>query len=207
MRVAAPLLQRDSGHFQEGGCGVKSPDFGLRNPRRGFTLMEIMIVVAIMAIVMATGLPLVVKARKREPLNQAVRDIVEVCSNARAQAILHGKMTELVISPRDRRFQISGAVSAAPKTEETEDIGFKDPGAPPPPASGLSAVLSDHIAIEMLDVNLLEYKDQETARVRFHPNGTCDEFTVVLHSDRGEWMKIWLEITTGLANVGPLDAR
>ena len=66
-------------------------------------------------------------------------------------------------------------------------------------------MISDHVVIEMLDVNLLEYKDQDFARVRFYPNGTCDEFTLILHSDRGEWIKISLEITTSLANVGPVD--
>ncbi len=53
----------------------------------------------------------------------------------------------------------------------------------------------------MLDVNLSEYKDQETARVRFYPNGTCDEMTLILRSDKGEQRGIVLEITTGLATV------
>jgi hypothetical protein len=52
-----------------------------------------------------------------------------------------------------------------------------------------------------LDINLSEYKDSEWARVRFYPNGTSDEMTVVLHSDRNEWRKITLELTTGLASV------
>jgi len=51
---------------------------------------------------------------------------------------------------------------------------------------------------------LTEYKDADTAKVRFFPNGTCDEMTLILHSDKGEWMKITLEITTGLTSVGPV---
>jgi hypothetical protein len=78
--------------------------------------------------------------------------------------------------------------------------------APTPPAnSGLGATINESIGIEMLDVNLTEYKDLDFARIRFFPNGTCDEFTLVLHSDKGQWFKIWLEITTGLANVGAVD--
>ena len=50
-------------------------------------------------------------------------------------------------------------------------------------------------------------KDEEMARVRFFPNGTCDEMTIVLHSpDNGEWHKIALEVTTSLATVGPVDS-
>ena len=57
----------------------------------------------------------------------------------------------------------------------------------------------------MLDVNLTEYKDKEFARVRFYPNGTSDEMTIVLQSEKGEFIKISLEITTALASVGPVD--
>ena len=46
-----------------------------------------------MAIVMATGLPFVIRSANVS-LQPSVRDVVEVCSNARAQAILYGKMTD-----------------------------------------------------------------------------------------------------------------
>jgi hypothetical protein len=39
--------------------------------------------------------------------------------------------------------------------------------------------------------------------VRFFPNGTCDELTLVLHSG-DEWQKITLEFATALASVGPV---
>ena len=34
----------------------------------------------------------------------------------------------------------------------------------------------------MLDVNFAEYKEADVARVRFYPNGTSYEFTMVIHS-------------------------
>jgi hypothetical protein len=37
--------------------------------------------------------------------------------------------------------------------------------------------------------------------VRFHPNSTSDEFTVVLRSDQEEWRKVSLEVTTALADM------
>jgi len=63
------------------------------------------------------------------------------------------------------------------------------------------AAWSDRITLEMLDVNFIEYKDWEEARVRFYPNGTSDEMTIVLRSDQSEYRKISLECTTGLATV------
>jgi len=55
----------------------------------------------------------------------------------------------------------------------------------------------------MLDINLLDYGASEVARVRFFPNGTCDELTLVLHSG-DEWEKITLEFSTALASVAPV---
>lgn len=166
-------------------------------------MIEIMVVVGIIAIVMAMTVPFAYKVRKREAMNKAVRDVMEVCSQARAQAILQGKVTELQFYPQEKRCQVAGyAGEKAPASEESTEPGV----APLPPAnSGLAARIHDAITIEMLDVNLTEYKDLDFARVRFFPNGTCDEFTLVLHSDKGEWFKIWLEITTSLANVGAVD--
>jgi prepilin-type N-terminal cleavage/methylation domain-containing protein len=169
----------------------------------GFTLIELMIVIAIMAIVMTMSIPLLYKATHREALNKAVRDMVEVCSQARAMAILHGKMTELVFHPREGRCEVAGLAKPVSQPHD-QQLEFQD-SPPPEPNSGLSAQISDKLAIEMLDVNLIEYKDAEYTRVRFFPNGTCDEFTLILHSDRGEWIKIWLEITTGMVNVGAVN--
>jgi Tfp pilus assembly major pilin PilA len=161
-----------------------------------------MVVVGIMAILMTMTVPLVYKVKNREPMNKAVRDMMEVCSQARAQAILKGTMTVLVFYPKEKRCQVSTHSGEAPtaETESSRDAGSSEP----PRNSGLAARLHDSITIEMLDINLIEYKDADVARVRFYPNATCDEMTLVLRSDQGVWMKLWLEITTGFADVGPL---
>ena len=59
------------------------------------------------------------------------------------------------------------------------------------------------VQIELLDINKLphEFKSDESCKVRFFPNGTCDELTVILLSDQGERREIMLEVTTGLTMV------
>jgi hypothetical protein len=102
--------------------------------------------------------------------------------------------------------EVSGAVSPSrPSHSQYDDLGAFAASPPPPPHSGMSATIDSSISIEMLDVNLTEYKDADMARARFYPNGTCDELTLILHSSQGEWYKIALEITTSLATVGPVD--
>jgi type II secretion system protein H len=170
----------------------------------GFTLIELMVVVAIMAIVMTMSVPVIYKVLHREPLNKAVRDVVEVLSNARARSIMQGRVVEVYFHPRTGLIEIAGAGPSHVHHAQTEGVGLAQ--AQPPSNSGLSAQLSDKLEIEMLDVNLTEYKDKDLARVRFFPNGTCDEMTLVLHaldakSENEEWAGISLEITTGLASV------
>jgi hypothetical protein len=64
-------------------------------------------------------------------------------------------------------------------------------------------VLPDNVDIAMLDINLLDYGASEVAYVRFFPNGTCDELTLVLHSG-DEWQKITLEFSTAMATAAPV---
>ena len=162
-----------------------------------------MVVIAILGIVLTMGIPTIYQLRKKADLRNAVADIVEVCSNARAQAILGGRMVELHIHPQEHRLDVAAAAAsrasaaggdALPPTESL-------PESNPRPRSGMSAQIPDNLVFEMVDVNFVEYKDAEMARVRFHPNGTCDEMTIVLRSDKNEFRKITLEVTTSLATV------
>jgi prepilin-type N-terminal cleavage/methylation domain-containing protein len=160
--------------------------------RAGFTLVEIMIVVAILGVVVTWGLPAIFKVARQESLRQSVSDIVEVCSHARAQAILRGTKTEVVFHPKDRQLGVGGARGSE---SPTVIVG----GAPG--ASRASAQWSERLTLEMLDVNFTEYKDADEAHVWFHPDGTSDEMTIILSSEQGEYRKISLEVMTGLASV------
>lgn len=149
----------------------------LRGKRfRAFTLIEIMVVVAIMGIVLAMGVPSLVRASRKEGMRKAVSDIIDACSDARADAILNSKTSDMVIRPLDRT--ISGGK--------------------------FTATFDDNISIETLGVNFQELKDAEEAKVHFYPNGTCDEFTIVMQSSDDKGRQIDLEIMTGLAEVKTL---
>jgi type II secretory pathway pseudopilin PulG len=141
-----------------------------------FTLMEIMVVVLVMIIIVASSMPSIYRLFHKEGFRRTVNDIMEASNAARAQAILHDTVSELVIHPSDGSFTGGGK--------------------------------SGHIdgaVIEMLDVNLHEYKDLETARIRYFPNGTSDEFTLILRSDRGEFNKLSLDVMTGMMSPPETD--
>jgi type II secretory pathway pseudopilin PulG len=165
-------------------------------------LIEIMAVVGILGIVLAMGAPPFFRMLQKEGMRKAVDGVVDVCSNARALAILRGTPTEVIFHPLERQCQVGTDGSSAPtQTPAGENVAPEKP--PPQPATGLSAQLPANIDIEMLDINFLEYNESDMARVRFFPNGTSDEMTLILHSMKNdERRKISLEGTTGLAMVG-----
>lgn len=141
--------------------------------QNAFTLIEVMVVVAVIGIIMAMGIPSIVKGMRKEGMRKASSDLVEACNAARAKAILSGTAAELVIRPFD------GTVSAGE----------------------FSATLPNNVWIELLWINFANYLEADSATVRFYPNGTSDEFTILLQSDESKPQKISLEVVTGLAIV------
>lgn len=148
---------------------------------RGFTLIEIMVVVAIMGIILAAGVPSLYGFFHKEGLRKTTSDILETLQTARAAAIMSDATTTVTFHPRE------GTCETA--TAKGNYSGWAH-----------SAKFQD-CSVEMLDVNLHECKDFDTVKVRFFPNGTCDEMTLVLHSSNDQWRKISLEIMTGLPQV------
>ncbi|MDB6020258.1 MAG: hypothetical protein JWQ04_115, partial [Pedosphaera sp.] len=152
-----------------------NPQSVIRNPQSSaFTLIELMMVVAIMVIAMALSYPAISDMVHRAPMAQAVKDVMEKCRYARAQAILTGKTMEFRIYPQDLRIEVAEAPAdtvpgstppvnsdAAPATG-----GYvpKDPS-----DSSHTAQISGEVTLEMVDVNFTSYKEADVARVRFYP--------------------------------------
>ncbi len=173
---------------------------------RGFTLVEIMVVVGIMILIMSIGIPSMFHSLRKDPMRQAVSDIMDACTQARAHAILRGVPAEIQFRPQNGSFNV--AMSSQPPVNQ----GFPGPISVPldarpassstAPGPSFSAQLSNQLVVEMLDVNFQELKDEQEARVRFFPNGTCDEFTIVLRwPEKGLYRKITLDIISSLADM------
>ena len=174
---------------------ARPPTLGTR-PGNAFTLIEVMVVVGIMGIILAMGIPSIYKLMSKEGMRKATSDVEDVCRNARARAIFSGAPMDVVFHPLERRLEVSGG-SPSPEAGGEPVAGRTSS----PASSSSGAQIDEDITIEMLDINLSEYKDSEWARVRFYPNGTSDEMTLVLRSSKNEWKKVTLEVTTGFTSV------
>lgn len=174
-----------------------------RRSRRAFTLIELMIVVALMGVMMAVGVPAFIRARHSEGFRKAVNDVVEACNEARALAILRGEPMEVVIVAEDGQIRVQPATvrtSTAVAVADGPPVG--DPA--PPPRRAFKAPeprqIPDDVAVELLDVNFVNHMNLPEAHVRFYPNGTSDEFTIVLLWEQKR-AKISLEVVTGLVEA------
>lgn len=175
-----------------------------RAGRRAFTLIEMLMVVGLIAIFFfAIGIPAFAYIRDSDkaPLRQAVLDIQTGLKNTRSQAILNQTPMDFVISSDNGAMSVQkarnhGSVSTPeiPQAErQTSSWGNFDFKASLPHPSD--------VGLDLMEVNLADVMESNEVRVRFYPNGTCDEFRMVLRSSSGEIRKISLEVTTGLVSV------
>ncbi|MGD0252037.1 MAG: prepilin-type N-terminal cleavage/methylation domain-containing protein [Verrucomicrobiota bacterium] len=157
-------------------------------PLGAFTLIEVMIVVAIMGLIAAMGVPSILQTFRKEGMRKAVSDVKNVCDEAQMRAILQNQTTAIVFYPPERRFEVEGG--AGGKNASSGRV--------------TSSTLPDGVEIAMLDINLQDYGASKSARVFFYPDGTSDEMTLVLLS-QGDRRKVTLEFSTGLATVSDVD--
>lgn len=180
---------------------VSSPGSRLSRHLHGFTMIEIMVVAAIMVLILAMGIPSIYQMTTKKGMRRAVSDVLETCAHARAHAIMRGQQVDLVFYPEEKRFEVMGTAVQKQANEE-----YISTGSPLQPISGLSGIIPEDVTIEELWVNEVQRTSltQTTvgSLVRFFPNGTCDELKLVLRSNQGESRKITLEVTTGLAMQG-----
>jgi prepilin-type N-terminal cleavage/methylation domain-containing protein len=160
-----------------------------RSRSRGFTLIEIMVVVSLMGLLITGSIPFVYRMLHRDPLNQAISNITEACGSARAAAILRGVPASLRIDLENRTLRVNANTGRSTTS-----------GAHTAPAVSTTGWhIPDEVIIETLDVNFIEKKDERETQINFYPNGICDEFTVVLFwPDKNQHHKISLDIITSL---------
>jgi prepilin-type N-terminal cleavage/methylation domain-containing protein len=140
-----------------------------------FTLIEIMMVVAILGLTLTMGIPSFWRVLKREGMGKVERDMMQACQDARRAAIMGNIETHLVIRPLDHTFSVPGAFN--------------------------SVQIPNDIVIEALGVNFADKKGEEEALVRFNPQGTSDEFIIILRGADGSYRTIYLDCVTALPRV------
>jgi prepilin-type N-terminal cleavage/methylation domain-containing protein len=163
-----------------------------RAGRRAFTLIEIMVVVGIMGLIVAMGMPSILSSLHKEGMRKAVDDFTGVCFSAREQAILFNKTVAVVIYPAQGQFGVEGTALGTPVNTHS--------------GRTLIATLPNRIQFGMLYIYRRDYMQSETVKIFFNPDGTCDEAVIALYGNgSGESRKITLEYATGMPVVSAVD--
>ena len=182
---------------------------------RAFTLLEILVVVAIMAIVMTIGIPFVRTAiDSPKGMKGAIKAIGDACKDARAMAILQQTTTELRIhadgsiefsavgnTGASRQSERGGLANEQWRTEERASNKGSGQGAGP-------RKLPEGVGIEAILANGQDVTDLEVARIQFFANGTCDELQLVLyHPESGQRRQVWLDVVTATVDFETDQSR
>ena len=145
-----------------------------------------MVVVAIIGLIAAMGVPSLIKAVQKEGMRKALSDVEDVCFSARQQAIFSKQKTAVLFHPQEGSFSAEVAGASLRNGKVT------------------SSTLPDGISFAMLEIFRQNYVQSEWARIFFYPDGTSDEAIIVLMG-RGESVKLTLDYATGTPVVSPVD--
>jgi prepilin-type N-terminal cleavage/methylation domain-containing protein len=168
------------------------------NPSSAFTLLEIMIVVAIIAIFMSVGIPSIARTMRKNDLSRAINDTIEGCKTARDRAILQGIPWVFIIK-ENGEMALQAMPGADPAPSSAGGAASQElPAAPPSLHSGFPRQLGEDVMVQLIDVNFVNHMEAPEARVRFFPNGIADEFTVVF-AYQGKQRSVKVDIITGYA--------
>ena len=175
------------------GCPVcplvaKEPSFALRMRRRlnrldcgpqteGFTLIEMLIVIAISAIVLATLVPNFAPAIERAKLNAASRDVVSALRHCRGYAMIKGEDALFEINTLTHTYRISGR-NKLYQIPESIQLG--------------------------LFTTTTETLDEGTGRIRFFPDGSATGGRVTLIGQK-QTLVIDINWLTGEIKLGDKD--
>lgn len=184
---------------------MKTAGSTIRGKQRGYTLLEMMVVVFVIAIIMGLSVPNLVAKARRDPLSQGVHDFVEACQNAREIAILTGESMQVVLMPETIHVEVApkrdpgrwegGERVASPASGPGE--GGPKPKRPTP----FHAALGENVVFDFsgarVNLRKVDMEKDERLILKFHPNGTCDQFEGILKRPGvGEYM-LTTEVTTG----------
>jgi type II secretion system protein H len=171
--------------------------------QRGFTLIEIMIVVVLIGIMTAMIIPEMKGTFQDAVLRSTARNIVEVLNLANSQAVSLNQVHKVYFDSRSHRYSIERAAHGRDRIDTAQ-----------PEVIGGSGEINGSLSIELqkIDVDTEEreeepgesfkqdeaFQDRRRDVVAFYPNGTADATEIVLKDRDGFRL---------LLRINPINAR
>jgi len=184
-----------------------------RKRRTGFTLIEILLVVVIMAIASAVAVPMFARSFRGAKLRNSLRTVTMMHRNAQSKAVLGQRYMALLYD------QVKGTVELVDQGQPgvKQDALFGEIGS----ESGMGTEVtggaefagedvgpgtqSDVVRELEKGVKILDFKGgkefDEIFYVSYYPNGMCDAYTIKIGDDENRTAEIEIDPVTGKAAV------
>jgi len=148
----------------------------LRN--QGFTLLELMIVVLVLALVLAVSYPSLSRGSTALHLRATGRDVLNTFRYAREKAVTEQTRMKVVVDREKQQLMLTDYFGDGVRTY----------------------LLPKDIKIQRIALAGNEIMDSFMV-VRFLPNGSCDNSEVLLQTDKGSSLKVLTDPITGGARI------
>lgn len=129
-----------------------------RSPRHGFSLVEMLVVIAIIGLAMAAVMPAVYNSSPKYASEALVKRIATLIELARATAIRSGDSTAVEYDMERRRVSLYGSVRDSATGEFTGQMELID-----------SEPIHKNVVIRGVQAQGRRYQDSGSLRVRFDP--------------------------------------
>lgn len=164
--------------------------------RRGFTFLELMVVIAIMAVLIAFVVPNMAGPRERAALRSASRSLASAGLLARQLSISYGEETTLILRPQENEWQLE----VTPRTLTTRSRRA-DKDKEPLTEEEAPQALPKQVTINSVKTNNVEESLDGELRLTFFPNGSCSGMTIEVKNSREKSMTVDFERATGRPDV------
>lgn len=192
--------------------------------RRGFTLVEVLLVLAILAIVTATTMPSFVRSMRANRLRGAARTVVSAGRYARSLAVVRQQPMQLVFDLARGRLRVEPAPAPpAPGEPDMPRDAARDTSPLPAPTDtpatnaprgGFTGAETIERALDGVRVESVEIggglpatggsEDDSGPIITYQTNGRCPPYVVKLADEQGRGLTVRVDALAGAEIEGEL---